>query len=183
MSTTNVSRTDSHIQSHFLFSFSAALNTSNLGDHILEYRIARTPLVLAFNLKNTQLNAQNLYNTLYKTQTRVRVFEMAVPGVEQLPLYPTDNPYMSLPADSLGAFFGLTHWPADITPLLTYGMVDMVLTGVLNVLVDQRRFCAATFLVKHDLWNHVGIGRVEEKEMPGLLSNIGVARGAGREKY
>ena len=57
-------------------------------------------------------------------------------------------------------------WPADETHMLTYGMVDVVLTGLLDVLFSQRRFCAAIFVLKHDVLKLVGIGRVDlQREM------------------
>ena len=84
-----------------------------------------------------------------------------MPNLINTPLFERDDPFMSLPADSVGAFFGITHWPAGDTNMLTYGMVDMVLTGLLDVLFSQGRFCAATFVVKHDVWKLVGIGRVD----------------------
>ena len=97
-------------------------------------------------------------------------------GLSEVPLLSADDPFISTPAESVGAFFGITHWPADAPTRLTYGMVDNVLTGVLDVLVVQRRFCAAVFLVKLDMWNHVGIGRVDEMRlMPGFLGNNTVA--------
>lgn len=138
-------------------------NNSYLGDEFLEYRIPDTPLI-DFNLKITDhLVPEDLYNTLHKTQTYIRTIEMRVPALIHTPLFERDDPFVSLPADSVGAFFGITHFPADATRLLTYGMVDMVLTGLLDVLFEQGRFCAATFVVRHDLWELVGIGRVDLK--------------------
>lgn len=137
-------------------------NNTNLGDHFIEYRIPDTQLLIALNLKTAErLVPESLYDTLLKTQTRIRALELIVPNLINTPLVAGDDPFMSLPADSVGAFFGITHWPADEMATLTYGMVDMALTGLLEVLVLQRRFCAATFLLRHDVLNHVGLGRVD----------------------
>ena len=142
--------------------FTSSSNNSNLGDDFLDYRIPDTPLLITFNLKTTDhLVPEDLYTTLHRTQSRVRAMELIVPNLINTPLIQSDDPFMSLPADSLGAFFGITHWPAGAPHMLTYGMVDVVLTGLLDVLFTQRRSCAATFVVKHDVWKLVGIGRVD----------------------
>lgn len=139
-------------------------NNSYLGDEFLEYRIPDTQILISFNLKTTEhLVPEELYTTLHKTQTYIRTIENRVPDLINTPLFERDDPFVSSPADSVGAFFGITHWPAHATHLLTYGMVDMVLTGLLDVLFSQGWFCAATFVVRHDVWDLVGIGRVNLK--------------------
>ena len=139
-------------------------NSSYLGEEFLEYRIPETQLLISLNLKPTdRLAPEHLFTTLHKTQTYIRAIEMRVPSLIHTPLFERDDPFVSSPADSVGAFFGITHWPAHATHLLTYGMVDQVLTGLLDVLFSQERFCAATFVVRHDVWDLVGIGKVDLK--------------------
>ena len=138
-------------------------NTSSDANDIFEYRVGTTNIVLGFQFKPIAIDPGSLGQTLQKTQIRLRLHLAANPLLSLAALLPVDNPYESLPVDSHGAFFGVAHNPWYVgPPSLTYGMVDSVLTGVTEVLVEQRRCDTSDFWVKHDRYGFVGLGRVTE---------------------
>lgn len=103
-------------------------------------RVPGTLINLRFQLGEDILEEGELQQTLTRTQLDLRRFMIAYPPCVDLPLIGNDDPYISLPSDSNGAFFGVTHWPVMTPSRLTYTMVDNVLTGVIHVLCQERKY-------------------------------------------
>ena len=114
------------------------------------------------------LDPADLSRTLVQTQIRLRRYIMSHYHADQDVLFPRDDPYVSN-KELTGCFFAITHWPPDRTKRLTYGMVNIVLTGVLDALYRQERYIGAEVFVVHDFMGMVGFARVA-KTLPRLLS-------------
>lgn len=115
-------------------------------------RIPETSLSLRSQLAGDILEEDGLLETLLRTQTRLQVYMTAYPASVGLPLIGADDPYTSVPSDSHGAYFGVTHWPVFAPSRLTYGSVYNVLTGTIHVLCQGKNSISALFLVSHDLY-------------------------------
>lgn len=132
-------------------SLSESFNTSSPANSI-DYSVPNTLITLRFQLGTDILKPDKLQRTLLRTQLRLRRFIIRFPATVDVPLIGTDDPYISSPSDSNGAFFGVVHWPVYTPSRLTYGIVDTVLTGAVHVLCQEQNSISAQFLVGHDMY-------------------------------
>ena len=97
----------------------------------------------------------DLHDTLLRTQINLRRSILNHYHAEADILADGDNPYVSS-ATSTGCWVAIKSWPDDEPNRLTYGMVDIVLTGLWDAVYLARRDFEADALVRHDTLGIIG---------------------------
>lgn len=133
---------------------------------MLDHRVEGTSIVLTINVRTeVPIERQYLERTLLQTHIRLRQYIRTHYHADQDVLFSNDDPYIS-DRDLEGCFFGVGHWPRRREKRLTYGMVDIVLRGIFDVLYREEWNVGADFYVVDDVLGEVGIGRVA-RDRPG----------------
>lgn len=133
---------------------------------VIHHRVGNTPIALKLSLRRrTIIDGPDMARTLLQTQISLRRYIARHWRADEDVLFPSDDPYMSSEANT-GCFFGATHYPPNRPKRLTYGMVEIVLTGAFDVLYREGRHIGADILIVHDNMGMVGFGRVT-KDRPG----------------
>lgn len=141
-------------------SSSSQARNFSAGNEVIDYRVGDTPIALKIQLMpEISLASTDLARTLIQTQLQLRRYLASHYRADEDVLFHFDDPY-SLKEDLPGCFFAVTHWPADRTRRLTYGMVDVILTGVINVFWKGEHFVGADIYVVHDYMGMVGAAQV-----------------------
>ena len=138
---------------------------------MINHRIEGTTISLTIKvLSDIAIQPSDMARTLIQTQLRLRTYIRTHYRAEEDVLLPGDNPYVS-DKRFTGCYVGVSTWPMEGRKRLKYGMLDISLTGIFDVLYREERFVSAEFFVVDDEFGRVGVGIVN-RNRPGTRSVV-----------